>query len=425
MLYAYKSIIFLPRLENNNIMVNKKMLAIVLTILCTGSIFAQNLMNPDTKEAEKKSHWYDKISLRGYSQIRYNRLLETNPDLKCEQCDRSWGDNGGFFVRRARMIFSGDISDRLYIYIQPDLANTISASNATHYVQLRDLYFDLALNKSKSHRLRFGQSKVAYGFENMQSSQNRLPLDRADGTNSAVPNERDLGISYYWAPAKTRELYKKLIADGLKGSGDYGVFGFGVYNGQVANGIEANDNLHKVARLSYPIEIGNQIIEPGIQGYTGKYTLATTQLSTGVKYVKDLTYTEQRAAASINLYPKPFGILAEYNIGKGPGYNVATDSIEQRKLEGGFVTASYLIKKKGQSIIPYARYQYFKGGKKQETDARWYNVNELETGIEWSPVKAFELTAAYVISERSFIDHKKPSNLQKGNLVRIQTQFNF
>jgi hypothetical protein len=415
----------LHRLENNKYMVNKTLVAIAFILLCTKGINAQNSINPQSQETEKKVHWYDKISLRGYSQIRYNRLLETNPDLKCEQCDKGWGDNAGFFIRRARLILSGDISDRVYIYIQPDLANTISASNATHFLQLRDIYFDLALNKTKTHRLRIGQSKVAYGFENMQSSQNRLPLDRADATNSAVPNERDLGLNYYWAPAKTRELFKKVIADGLKGSGDYGVFGFGIYNGQAANGIEANNNVHAVARVSYPIEIGGQIIEPGIQAYGGKYTMAASQISAGVKYIKDYTYTEQRAAASINLYPKPFGLLAEYNIGKGPGYNVATDSIEQRKLEGGFVTASFLLTQKAHTIIPYARYQYFKGGKKQETDARWYKVNELEMGIEWSPFKSFELTTAYVISERTFIDHKKQSNTQKGNLMRIQTQFNF
>ncbi len=379
-------------------------------------------------EADKsttKSKWYDRINLRGYSQIRYNRLLETNPDLKCDQCDKSWGDNGSFFIRRGRLVLSGDVSDRVYIYIQPDLAGTISAANATHFWQMRDLYFDLALNKTKTHRFRIGQSKVAFGFENMQSSQNRLPLDRADGTNSAVPNERDLGVTYMWAPAKVRAFYKDAIAQGLKGNGDYGAFAVGIYNGQAANGIEANNNLHYVARITYPIKIGKQVIEPGIQTYGGKYTLASSQLSSGVKYTSDRTYMEQRAAATINLYPKPFGILAEYNIGRGPGYNVITDSIEDRKLEGGFITACYKINKKEHSIIPYARYQYFNGGKKQETDARWYKVNELEAGIEWSPFKSFELTTAYVISERTFIDHKKPSNTQKGNLLRIQTQFNF
>jgi hypothetical protein len=40
----------------------------------------------EKQESEKK--WYDNISIRGYTQIRYNRLLESNEDLGCEQCDK-------------------------------------------------------------------------------------------------------------------------------------------------------------------------------------------------------------------------------------------------------------------------------------------------------------------------------------------------
>jgi phosphate-selective porin len=36
---------------------------------------------------------------------------------------------------------------------------------------------------TKKFRLRVGQSKVPFGFENLQSSQNRLTLDRNDALN--------------------------------------------------------------------------------------------------------------------------------------------------------------------------------------------------------------------------------------------------
>src|SRR5688572_5872188 len=68
---------------------------------------------------EKKSPWYEKLSWRGYTQLRYNRLLETNPKLKSEY-DRSIGDNGGFIIRRARLVLSGQVHERVYVYIQPD-----------------------------------------------------------------------------------------------------------------------------------------------------------------------------------------------------------------------------------------------------------------------------------------------------------------
>ena len=76
----------------------------------------------------KKKNWYELLSIRGYSQVRYNRLLETNAQLKCEQCDRSWGENGGFFIRRARIILFGNVHERVYVYLQPDLANAVGTS---------------------------------------------------------------------------------------------------------------------------------------------------------------------------------------------------------------------------------------------------------------------------------------------------------
>jgi hypothetical protein len=52
-------------------------------------------------------------------------------------------------------------------------------------------------------------------------------------------------------------------------------------------------------------------------------------------------------------------------------------------------------------------------------------VHELEMGIEWQPIKAFEMTVAYVVSKRTFEDSKKPINTQQGNLLRLQLQFNY
>jgi hypothetical protein len=46
---------------------------------------------------------------------------------------------------------------------------------------------------------------------------------------------KDLG-AFFWAPSKIRERFAMLVKDGYKGSGDYGVFAFGVYNGQTSIG---------------------------------------------------------------------------------------------------------------------------------------------------------------------------------------------
>jgi hypothetical protein len=371
-----------------------------------------------------KKQWFESIQLRGYMQVRYNRLLETNPLLQCAQCDRSWGDNGGFFIRRMRLIFSGQISERVYFYIQPDLASNPS-STATQYAQIRDAYVDVGLDAKNEFRLRVGQSKVPFGFENMQSSQNRIPLDRNDALNSAVANERDLGVFFYWAPKNIRTLFASLVNDGLKGSGDYGVFSFGAYNGQTANRAEANNSPHIVSRFSYPFAVNKQIVEMGVQAYTGQYILTPDLINAGVKLPASRSFLDQRVAGSFVLYPKPFGIQAEYNIGRGPRFNKVSDSVEVSSLKGGYITASYKTQKGKHVIIPFSRYQYYQGGKKHEMDAMAYDVNEFEVGVEWQPNKNIELLTMYTFSDRRFESFKNQNNHQKGSLLRLQLQLNF
>ncbi len=404
-------------------------LFVLLLIISTAS-YAQNDLS--LAPVKKAKSWYESISIRGYTQVRYNRLLETNSQLKCEQCDRSWGENGGFFMRRMRIIFFGQVSKRVYIYIQPDFASSAS-STGLHFGQLRDAYVDLGFDDKNEFRLRIGQSKVPFGFENMQSSQNRIPLDRNDGLNSALSNERDMGAFFYWAPESKRKLFSALVRDGLKGSGDYGIFAFGLYNGQTANKPEQNNEPHIVSRITYPFEYGSQIIEASLQAYTGKYVVTSDQVSAGVGVVKDRNYIDRRVAATFVLYPKPFGIQAEYNVGEGPEFgavnnpesNVVSDSITVQKLNGGYITLSYLAKYKNQIFIPFTRFQYFDGGKKHELDTRSYNVRELEIGVEWQPNPTFELVTMYTISKRRFEDFKLPNNIQQGNLLRLQAQINF
>lgn len=414
----------------------KTVLGLLLMIACagyaqekTGTVPAapaqpEALTKPqEPAKATEEKKWYDRITLRGYMQVRYNNLFNTNEDLGCEQCDKAWGGTGGISLRRARVNILGQVYKNIYFKLEVDFANAVSGTQ--NYAQVRDAYFDVGLDSQNEYWIRIGQSKVPYGFEILQSSQNRLTLDRSDAINSAFVNERDLGAVFYWAPKEIRQLYRDLTSQNYKGSGDFGVVGIGVFNGQSANKPEMNNSQHIVARVSYPFKIGkNQIIEPGIQAYNGKYVM--TQLSEGVVNTSpDLNYTDQRVGASFVLYPRPFGIQAEYNIGKGPEFDVATQSIKEKDLSGGYATFSYRIEHKDQFIFPFARYQYYKGGKKFETDARSYGVNQVDLGLEWQFNKYFKMTADYVIADRRYEDYSLQDNHQKGNTLRLQAQVNF
>lgn len=387
-----------------------------------GTVAAATTAAP-AKPAQKK--WYDTIQLRGYMQMRYNRLLESNKDYRNEQGDRSIGRNGGFFLRRARLIFSGQINDHVSFYLQPDLASNASSTN-THFAQLRDAYVDIGVNRHNELRFRLGQSKIPYGFENLQSSQNRLALDRNDALNSALSNERDFGVMMYWAPKEIRDRFAMLVSSGLKGSGDYGVLGLGVYNGQTANKPELNDGKHYVARATYPFLVGRkQIIETSLQHYSGTFTIPTDQTTSGVGIRANRSYADERTAASFILYPQPFGLQAEYNWGKGPEFDSDSGSILEKRLKGGYIQAMYMMKAGEHTIIPFLRAQTYNGGKKHETDARSYGVREYEVGAEWQPSKQFEMTAMYVFARRRFEDFANPDREERGRLLRLQAQVNF
>ena len=374
---------------------------------------------PPPASTPPRRQWFERLSIRGYAQIRYNRLLETNERLACAQCDRSIGNNGGFFIRRGRLILSGDVSDRVSIYIQPDYAS--DAAGTPHYLQLRDAYFDLFFDKAKTLRARVGQSKVPFGFENLQSSSNRLPLDRADPTNSALPNERDLGVFLYWASQTARSRFRILTDSGLKGSGDYGMLGVGLYNGQTANRPEANDGQHAVLRLTYPFRLPNgQFVEASVQGYSGRFVIAR---STGV--TGGPQFDDERVAGTLVIYPQPLGLQAEWTVGRGPEFDHDARVVRSRHHTGGYVQSMLRAPTPGQVITPFVRAQHNRGGKKAETDARSYRVREAEGGVEWLPFPAFELTATYVVSDRTFEDAPDPHNRQKGQFLRLQAQFNY
>jgi hypothetical protein len=396
--------------------------AIILMIMIFTDVFARDV-HEDTLSTQAttqlvKKPWYETIQLRGYAQLRYNGLFETNPNLQCDQCDKSWGgDGGGFFFRRIRMIFFGQIHERVFMYIQPDFA-----SGGGNFAQIRDAYFDLGLDQKQEFRLRIGQSKVPFGFENLQSSQNRIPLDRNDGLNSAVANERDIGVMFYYAPSEIRKRFSHLVSSGLKGSGDYGIFGLGIYNGQTANAPEKNKSFHLVSRATYPWELpSGQFIEASFQAYTGKFVI-----NRNPKTDFDQTeFAEYRYGPSLIIYPQPFGLQAEFNWGRGPEFNPATNNVEDAPIRGGYVMATYMLKKNSDIFIPFTRYHYFKGGKKHELDATRHRVNELEIGVEWQPHRAFELVAMYTISDRTFENSLNPNNRQQGSLLRLQAQVNF
>lgn len=357
--------------------------------------------------------WFNKIEIGGYTQLRYNRLLETNSDLQCEQCDPSWGGTGGFGLRRLRVEFKGFLTEKIYLYIMPEFAFGFN-----HAALLREGWVDVGLDRKNEFRLRFGQSRVPIGFDNLQDSRHRIAMDRSDAINSGQLNERDIGIFFYWTPRNIQSRIVALIENGLKGANDHGMVGFGVYNGQGGN-VAMNPVSHVAGRISYPfLTSTGQIIETSLQAYMGTYDVNTT-------LHENTSFDDRRVTASFIYYPQPFGIQAEYTMGVGPRYDPGENRVIQDNLEGGYIQAMYFIKGNKHQTFPYARYQYYNGGKKFELDATQHVVSELELGVEWQPNRALEFSAGYVFSDRTFENSLRPINNQSGTLLRLQVQAKF
>jgi hypothetical protein len=400
-----------------------------------------------------RERWYEKISIRGYTQFRYN--YSPDNEFLTAPGDRSIVKDNEFFMRRARLIVSGQPHDRVFVYLQGEFAGLVNDQENT--AVLRDAYADLFLTENKEWRIRPGQSKIPFGFETLQSSQNRLAFDRNDATFSAVPNERNLGVFLYYAPTVVRERFRRLVESGLKGSGDYGMLGIGVYNGQGIDQQDANKNKHVIFHSAYPYEFSNgQIVQVGMDAYTGLVGVSTspvvptvpaTTLGTAVspQVTNSGNYLDERVTWNLIVFPQPFGLQAEYMIGRGPQLNNDRTEIELGTVRGGYVQLFYNYKCDTycQNIFPYVRWQEYFGGQKLQSNAPQQSVRETELGFEYQFNRALELTVAYSWTQRTSSNSsfspaactdqfnsnvactQTPYQLQTGNLLRFQLQWSF
>ncbi|MCK8456417.1 porin [Sphingomonas faeni] len=390
-------------------------------------------------EAQPKPEraWYDRIALRGYTQMRFNEILSgdrTAPDGRSRLRsvhDGAIGDNNNFSLRRVRLVLQGDLNDRVSFYFQPDFAVNVNNQSVGErresFAQLRDAYVDAFLDTDRRFRLRFGQSKVPFGWENMQSSSNRLTLDRSDGINSAVPGERDLGVVAYYTPPQVQRIWDRLEEDGQKLFGNYGAFGLGVYNGQGISRAETNDGVMTVAMATWPFALdglgdafAGQVIETGAAAIRNRIQ---PELRSGG--VSAASFADERFGVHAILYPQPIGFQAEWNWGRGPEYDPVTQSIATKRLNGGYFQTMGRVRTSPLGpFMPYARWQYYRGGWKALPNAPRLETDEFELGIEFQPTPPLELTIAYARMERREADERREGRAE-GNLIRTQLQWNY
>lgn len=400
---------------------------------------APQLLADDPDRPGRPRTWFERLSLRGYTQLRFNEFLSGDDTAPAGRSrlrsvhDSGISDRNNFTFRRVRLVLQGDIHERVFIYIQPDFAVNVSnqagSEGRQHFTQLRDAYADVFLDDERRTRLRFGQQKVPYGWENLQSSQNRLTLDRSDAINSGVPGERDIGISFYYTPWHVQRIWDRLAKGGQKLFGNYGAFGVGIYNGQTINRVEANRDLMTVMMATWPFELDGlgevfrgQVLELGGSAYRNRFR---PEASFGSATALGNAYDDERVGLHAILYPQPFGLQGEWNWGRGPEFDPVTRAIETKPLQGGYIQAMVKVDHSPVGpFMPYIRWQTYDGGWKVGTNAPRLETDELELGVEFQPIKSVELTLAYASMKRREANIGRLGRAE-GDLFRGQLQINY
>jgi len=363
--------------------------------------------------------WYERLRLYGYFQFRYNQMGHPNGDLISWQ-DRSVGHQNppqgqssveygqpGFFFRRIRTVLTGQVSDRVSVFLQTDFAT--QEGNSTQVATLTDAWGEYYFDQNKEYRLRIGEQRVPCSFDNWQATRQRMAIDRADATNSCAPGERDLGISFQWTPRWAQHRWKQMI-DYMYGAGDWGMVNFTVYNGQGRNNPEVNESKHIAMRLAYPFELpGGRLMEIGMNANRGKFNVdlgTPTSTSTELFSLNEQNnflntdYRDEHLNFYIYYPPQPWGFIAEYITGRTPKRG-ADGIVRDRSMYGGYVQGHYEWKYSDTGLVNfYTRWQEYYGGLKFLTGAPDGRMKELEVGAAWMPDPQWEITLAYTFTQR-------------------------
>jgi len=382
-------------------------------------------------EGPKKKTWYETLKIDGYTQVRQTEQMnDADKLIGGLPADRSVDNAQSIVIRRARFKITGDIG-RVSLYTQFDLAASVDSGTSRNFgMQTRDIYADIALDEDREHRVRVGVSKVPYGWVNLQSSQNRLAIERPEALNSAVEGERDQGVYYMWAGKEQRALFKKHNAEGFKGSGDYGVFTAGFFGGTGLNKADNNGEVHSLLRFSYPwVSASGQMYEAGVGAYAGRFKVTPTAVG-GVTPTADARqlsdgFKDRRTFATFVMFPQPWGIEAEWTSGQGPQLNDAGTRIEEQDLNGGYVLVNYRYQYgEGSELLPFVRWNYYDGARKFGTNAHKMVVNDLDIGFEWQWRPEVELSMMYSLTgERT--NAAGTAIIKDARRLAIQLQFNY
>lgn len=278
-----------------------------------------------------------KITIAGYTQIRYQALEET-------------GKIDGFDIRRARLDVKGSISPYWGYRVQFDLAGTPKLIDAYAELKLND-YFNFTI----------GQAKIPFSLENLTSSNKLELIDRSQAVEALVARGKDVGGNQ-----NGRDIGIQLVGTILKLKDRPVVdYRLGIYNGSGINIVDNNEKKDYAARL-----IVHPVAGLDISGalYNG------SRFVPEVKEVKTNGVVTTPHAAAKSVDRNRYGFDLNYdlkNLAIRGEYIHGTDDKTDR--EGYYLQAGYYFLERKLQLI--AKYDFYDANKSKADDAStWYVV---------------------------------------------------
>lgn len=136
--------------------------------------------------------------------------------------------------------------------------------------------------------------------------------------------------------------------------------------------------------------------------------------------------TDERVAATLVWKPQPFGIEAEWTVGRRPEWVPESPSIESEFLHGGDVQSMYRVEQWHGGWYPFVRWQYYEGGRKFASNAPHSIVNAWDVGLEWQPWPEFEVSISCTRTLEGTHTLSAPYEASEdADRLGFQAQFNF
>lgn len=271
-----------------------------------------------------------KITLAGYTQIRYQALEET-------------GKIDGFDIRRARLDFKGTLSPYWGYRVQLDLAGTPKLIDAYAELKVND-YFNFTV----------GQAKIPFSLENLTSSPKLDLIDRSQVVEALTARGKDVGgnqngrdIGILLSGTILQLNYRPVV--------DYRL---GIYNGAGINVADNNENKDIAARLIVHPVLGLDISAALYNG-----TRFVPEVKTGtVVTTPSKNVTRDRLGFDLSYDKNNFSLRSEYISGKD----------DQTDREGYYILGGYYFFEKKFQLL--AKYDFYDADKAKADDASTWIV---------------------------------------------------